>query len=103
MTPANESYLTKPEDVQEAIRIFRANKNPGPNSIPSRALKHLPQRAVTLLVLIFNAILLTHNFTQRGVTLERSLYLNRGRIQHCPHPIGPLVSWTRVVNILKRC
>ena len=37
-----------------------------------------------------------------GSTLEWSLYLNRGRIQHCPHPIGPLVSWSRLVNYLKR-
>jgi hypothetical protein len=34
----------------------------GPNRIPNRALKHLPQQAVSLLVLIFNAILLSHHF-----------------------------------------
>ena len=28
----------------------------------NRALKHLPQRAVSLLVLIFSAILITHHF-----------------------------------------
>jgi len=59
MAPAIEPKLTNPEDVQEAISVLKA---PCPNSIPSRALKHLQQRAVSRLVLIFNAILLTHHF-----------------------------------------
>jgi hypothetical protein len=62
MTPASESKLTNPEVVQEAIRGLKVSKAPGPNGIPNRALKHLPQRLVSLLVLIFNAILLTHHF-----------------------------------------
>jgi hypothetical protein len=57
MTPASETKLTNPEEVQETIRGLDVSKAPGPN----RALKHLPQRAVSLLVLIFNAIL-THHF-----------------------------------------
>jgi len=60
--PANELTLNKLEDVQEAIRGLKVSKAPGPNGIPNRALKNLPQRAVTLLVLIFNAILPTHHF-----------------------------------------
>jgi hypothetical protein len=62
IAPAIEPNLTKPEAVQEAIRVLRVGKYPGPNCIPNRALKHLPQRAVSLQVLIFNAILLTHHF-----------------------------------------
>ena len=42
MAPASESKLTNPEEVQEAIRGLKASKAPGPNSIPNRALKHLP-------------------------------------------------------------
>jgi hypothetical protein len=60
--PASEPKLTNPEEVQDAIRGLRVNKSPGPNGIPNRALKHLPQRAVSLLVTLFNAILLTHHF-----------------------------------------
>jgi hypothetical protein len=60
--PASEPKLTTPEEVQEAIRGLRVSKVPGPNGIPNWALKHLTQRAVSLLVLIFNAILLTHHF-----------------------------------------
>ena len=61
MTPVSEHKLTNPEEVQEAIRGLKVRKAAGPNGIPNRALKQLPQRAVSLLVLIFNAIL-THHF-----------------------------------------
>jgi len=62
MAPVSEPKLTNPEEVQEAIRGLKVSKAPGPNGIPNRALKHLPQRAVSLLVLTFNAIFLTHHF-----------------------------------------
>jgi hypothetical protein len=62
LTPANEPKLTNPEEVHEAISGLKASKAPGPNGLPNRALKHLPWRAVPLLVHIFNAILLTHYF-----------------------------------------
>jgi len=62
MTPASEPKLTNPAEGQEAIRGLKVVKAPGPKGIPNRALKHLPQRAVSLLVLIFNAILVTHHF-----------------------------------------
>jgi hypothetical protein len=60
MAPASEPKLTNPEEVQDTIRGLRVGKAPGPNSIPNRALKHFPQRAVSLLVLIFNAIIAHH-------------------------------------------
>ena len=46
MAPASELMLTNPEEVQEAIRGLKFSKAPGPNGIPNRALKHLPQRAL---------------------------------------------------------
>ena len=61
-TPASEPTLTNPVEVQDAIRGLKVGKAPGPNGIPNRALKHLPMRAVLLLVQIFNAILSTHHF-----------------------------------------
>jgi len=61
MAPASEPKLTNPEVVPEAIRALKFSKAPGSNGNPNRALKHLPQRAVSLLVLNFNAILLTHH------------------------------------------
>jgi hypothetical protein len=62
MAPASEPNLTNPEEVQKAIRGLKVRKAPGPNGIPNRALKHLAQRAVSLLVLIFNAILHINHF-----------------------------------------
>jgi hypothetical protein len=62
MAPANEPKLTNHEDVQEAMRCLKVRKVPVPNGITKRALKHPTQQAVSLLVLIFKAILLTHHF-----------------------------------------
>ena len=62
MAPAREAKLNNPEEVQEAIRDLKVSKAPGQNGIANRALKHIPQRVVSPLVLIFNAILLTHHF-----------------------------------------
>jgi hypothetical protein len=62
MTPASETTLTNPDELQEAIRGLKVDKAPGPNGIPNRALKHLPKRAVSLLVQIFKAVLRTHHF-----------------------------------------
>ncbi len=61
-TPASEPMLTDPDEVQNAIRGLKVGKAPGPNGLPNRALKHLPMRAVLLLVHLFNSILLTHHF-----------------------------------------
>ena len=41
---------------------LKLGKTPGTDGIPNRALKHLPMRAVFLLVQIINAILCTHHF-----------------------------------------
>jgi hypothetical protein len=60
--PASEPLLTNPDEVQRAIKGLKLGKSPGTDGIPNRALKHLPQRAVLLLVHIFNVILLTHHF-----------------------------------------
>jgi len=62
MTPASEPKLTNPEEVHEIIRGLKISKVPGPNGIPNRAMKHVPQLAISFLVLIFNAFLLTHQF-----------------------------------------
>ena len=49
MTPASEPKLTKPEEIQEAIRGLKVSKAPGPNGTPNRTLKHLPLRVLPLL------------------------------------------------------
>ena len=62
LTPASKPKLTNPDEVHEAIRGLKVSKAPGPNGTPIRALKHLPQRAVSILPQIFNVILLTDHF-----------------------------------------
>ena len=99
---ASEPKLANPEEVPVAIRGLKFNKTPGRKGIPNRTLKHLPHRAVSLLVLIFNAILLTHHFPTAWKHARVISILKPGRIQLCQRPIGPLVFWTRLVNYLKR-
>jgi hypothetical protein len=50
-------------EVQEAIRGLKVVKAPGPNVLTNRALKHLPQPAISLLVALFNAALLAQYFS----------------------------------------
>ena len=68
--PASEPKLTNPEEIQEAIRGLKFRKSPGPNGNANRALNHLPQGAVSLMVLIFNAILLSITPLQCGNSVE---------------------------------
>jgi hypothetical protein len=62
MSPDSDPKLTRPDEVEDVIRGLKFSKAPGPNGISNRVLKHLPQRAVSLLAQLFNAILLTHHF-----------------------------------------
>jgi hypothetical protein len=53
---------TNPAEVQDAILGLKISKAPGADGVPNRALKHLPQRMILLLVALFNAILITKYF-----------------------------------------
>jgi hypothetical protein len=59
---ASEPKLTNPVEAQDAILGLKVGTAPGPNGRTNRALKHLPRRAVCLLVAIFNALLLVQYF-----------------------------------------
>jgi hypothetical protein len=89
-TPASEPKLTNPEEVQEAIRGLRIGKAPGPNGIPNRALKNLPRRAVSLLVQIFNAVLLTHHFPTVWKQAMVISILKRGKDPALPSSYRPI-------------
>jgi len=78
MAPASEPTLTKPEEVQEAIRGLKVSQAPGPNAIPSRALKRLLQRAVSLLDLIFKAFLTHQSIPYSLVVRSNDLYTETG-------------------------
>jgi hypothetical protein len=60
--PSSEPGFTNRMEVQEAIRGLKVGKAPGPNGIPNGAPKHLPLSVVSLLVVLFNAILQTQHF-----------------------------------------
>jgi len=90
MARASELKLTKPEEVQEAIRSLKFGKAPGPNGFPNSALKHLLQRAVSLLVLIFNAILLTHHFPTAWKHARAISILKPGKITALPSAYRPI-------------
>jgi hypothetical protein len=88
----SETQLTTPGEVQEAMGCLKVSKVPAPNGFPNRtwcvfAIEEFPSSPV-----ISKRLSALITFPKRGSTLERSLSLNRGRIQHCPLPIGLLVS-----------
>ena len=68
--PAREPKLTNPEEVHEDIRGLKISKVPGPNVITNRALKYLPQRAVSLLVRFAKPSPSPIKSLQRGGTLQ---------------------------------
>jgi hypothetical protein len=99
LTPASEPTLTNPDEVQEAIRSLKVSKASGPNGIPNRALKDLPQRALSLLVQIFNAVLLTHHFPSVWKHARAFSVLKPGKDPALPSSYRPL---NLVANYLKR-
>jgi len=83
LTP--ELRLTNFDEVHEAIRVLKVGKVQGPNGIPNRALKHHPLRAESLLVRIYNAILITHQFPSLWKHARVGSIIKPGRIRHYHH------------------
>jgi hypothetical protein len=88
--PASEPKLTNPDEVHEDIRGLEVGKAPGPNGMPNRALKHFPQRAVSLLVQIFNAILLNHYFPSLWKHARVISILKPGKDPELPSSFRPI-------------
>jgi hypothetical protein len=99
LTPASETKLTTPDEVQEAIRGLKASNAPGPNGIPNRALMHLPHRGVSLLVQIFNAILLTQHFPPAWKHARVISIFKPGKDQALPSSYRP-ISHQDTIDIL---
>jgi hypothetical protein len=102
LTPANEPKLTTPEEVQEAIGGLKFSKAPDPNGILNRALQHLAQRAVSLLVLIFNAIHLTHHFPSVWKHARVISILKPGKDPALPSSYRPISLLDTIGKFLKR-
>ena len=101
MTPASEPKLTNPEEVQESIRGLKVSKAPGLNGVPSRALKHLQQRAVSVLALIFNAILLTHHFLTAWKHARVISIPKPGKDPALPSSYRPNIFLDKIGNLFK--
>jgi hypothetical protein len=100
--PASEPKLTNPDEVHEAIRGLKVGKAPGPNGIPNRALKHLSQRAVSLLVRIFNAILLTHHFPSLWKHARVTCILKPGKDPALPSSYQPMSLWDSIGKLFEK-
>jgi hypothetical protein len=88
--PASEPNLTIPMAVQDAIRGLKVGKTPGPDGIPNRALKHLPLSIVSLLVVLFNAILQTQYFPVAWKHARVFSILKPGKDQALPSSYRPI-------------
>ena len=89
-TPASEPKLTNPDEVHETIRRLKVGKCPGRNGIPNRALKHLSQRVVSILLRIFNDILLTHHFPSLWKNARVTSILKPGKDPALPSSYRPI-------------
>jgi hypothetical protein len=54
--PASEPTLTTSSEVIKAIKGLKVGKALGPNIIPNRVLRHLPERAISFLTKVLNAV-----------------------------------------------
>ena len=69
---------------------LKVHKAPDLNDIPNRALKHLPQQAVSLLVQIFNAVLPTHHFPSMWKHAKVISLLKPGKDPALPSSYRPI-------------
>ena len=88
--PAREPKLTNPAEEQDAIRGLKVGKAPAPTGIPNRALKHLPQRAVSLLLAIFDAVLLEQYFPSVWKHARNISILKPGKDPALPSSYRPI-------------
>jgi hypothetical protein len=82
--------LTDPAEVQHVIRGLKISKAPDSDGIPNRALKHLPQPVLLLLVALFNAILRTQYFPPIWKHVRVISILNSGKDPALPSSYRPI-------------
>ena len=96
--PASEPQLTTSIEVHETIRGLKVSKAPGPNG----SLKHLPKRAVSLLALIFNAVLRTHHFPQTWKHARVISILKPGKGPALPSSYRPISLLDRIGKLFEK-
>ena len=87
--PASQPMLTKPDEVEEAIRGIKVGEAPGPDGVPNRALKHLPLWSISLLVTLFSAILTIQYFPAEW-THASLLHSEAGKVPGLPSSYRPI-------------
>jgi len=102
LSPACEPQLTTPDEVHETIRGLKVSTTPGPNVIPSGALKHLPKRAVSLLVRIFNAVFRTHHFHQTWKHARVIYILKPGKDPALPSSYRPISLLDKIGKLFEK-
>ena len=80
----------------------KVNKAPGPKGILNRALKHLPQRAISLLVAIFNAAFLAQYFPPVWKHAHIISILKPGKDQALPSSYRPISLLDTIGNLFEK-
>jgi len=103
-TLASEPHLTNPAEIQDAIRVLRVDKTPGPNGLPNTALQqHHPQRTISLVVKIFNAYVHSRYFASTWKRARVTSILKPGNdLAHLSYfkPISPFDTTDKYEDML---
>ena len=70
LSPASEPQLATPDEVHAAINCLKFSKAPGPDGMPNRALKHLPNERSPSLPISSMRFSAPITFHKRGSMLE---------------------------------
>jgi len=101
-TSANETHLTTPDGVHEAINGFKVRKALCPNGIPDRAFKHLSKRAVSFLAHIFKAFLRAHHFPQKWKHAREISNFKLVKDPALPSSYRPISLLDKICNLFKK-
>ena len=102
LTPASEHNLTNPDEVHDAMSGLKFSKAPRPNRLKNRALKHLRQRAVSLVEQTFLAVLLTHHFPTVWKHARMISIFEAGKDPALPSSYRPISLFETIGKYLKR-
>jgi hypothetical protein len=102
LTQNRESKLNNLDEVNEAIRDLKVGKAPGPNGIPKRAMEHFPQRAVSSLVRIFNAVPRTHHFPAVWKHARVISILKPGKDPSLPSSYRPISLLEKIAKLCEK-
>ncbi|GBP18015.1 RNA-directed DNA polymerase from mobile element jockey [Eumeta japonica] len=75
--PLSEDYYVSPTETVRTILRLSKRKVPGPDEIPTTAIKQLPRRAMVAMTRLFNGILQTDHFprswkTERVIAIPKT-------------------------------